>query len=108
MFRVVELILDNGRCPYRDWFNSLDRQVQLRVDSRISRFIDGNFGDYKSLNEGLFEARLFFGSGYRLYFGKFEDNVILLLCGGDKSSQNRDIKKAREWLTRFMEEKKCL
>ena len=108
MFQVVELILDNGQCPYRDWFNSLDRQMQLRVDARISRFVDGNFGDYKSLKQGLFEARLFFGSGYRLYFGKFEGNVILLLCGGDKSSQHRDIKKAREWLTRFMEERKCL
>ena len=108
MFQVTELILDNGLCPYRDWFNSLDRQVQLRVDSRISRFVNGNFGDHKNLKGGLFEARLFFGSGYRLYFGKLEDNIILLLCGGDKSSQHRDIKKAREWLSKFMEEDKCL
>ena len=105
LFCIKELILDNGRCPYKEWFDSLDRQVQLRVDSRLSRFEDGNFGDYRSLKDNLFEARLFFGSGYRFYFGKIDHNTILLLCGGDKSSQKKDIKKARKFLSKFLEEK---
>ncbi len=70
LFRIQELLLENGQCPYREWFDSLDRQLQLRVDSRVSRFKNGNFGDHKNLKEGLFEARLFFGSGYRLLFWK--------------------------------------
>ena len=59
LFCIKELILDNGRCPYKEWFDSLDRQVQLRVDSRLSRFEDGNFGDYRSLKDNLLRRAYF-------------------------------------------------
>ena len=104
LFYIRELILDNGRCPYEEWFNSLDRQMQIRVDSRLSRFESGNFGDHRNLKNDLFEARLFFGPGYRFYFGKM-NNEIILLCGVDKSSQNKDIKRAKALLNQFLEEK---
>jgi len=55
----------------------------------------GNFGDYKSIGEGLYELRLHFGSGYRVYYGKIGDEIILLLAGGDKNTQKQDIQKAR-------------
>ena len=105
LFYIKELVLESGRCPYKEWFDSLDRQIQIRVDSRLTRFEHGNFGDYRNLKDNLFEARLFFGPGYRFYFGKIDDRTILLLGGGDKSSQNKDIKKARELLNKFLEDK---
>ena len=104
LFCVKELVLDNGRCPYKEWFDHLDYQVQIRIDSRLSRFKGGNFGDHRQLKNDLFEARLFFGPCYRFYFGKV-DNEIILLCGGDKSSQSKDVKKAKELLSKFLEEK---
>lgn len=96
--------LDNDQCPHQEWFDSLDRKTQARVDARVSRFENGNFGDHKHLGGGLFEARLFFGPGYRIYFGKIRGKIILLLCGGDKSSQTKDIKKASELLKQYMED----
>jgi len=61
----------------------------------------GNFGDYKSLSGGLYELRLTLGSGYKVYFGREDDDIVLLLCGGDKSSQARDIELARHYLNDY-------
>lgn len=69
---------------------------ERRIRKRILRIEDGNLGDYKSLGDGVFELRFFFGAGYRVYFGIIGETVVLLLCGGDKSTQNKDIKKAKE------------
>lgn len=80
---------------------SLDVKFQARIDARISRFEKGNFGDSKSLGGGVFEARFFFGSGYRLYFAKVQNKVVLLLTGGDKSSQTKDIDRAKSFLEDF-------
>ena len=103
-FSVRELILEDKKCPYQDWFSILDRKIQLRVDARVVRFEKGNLGDHRHLGDGLFEARLFFGPGYRIYFGKINNHIILLLCGGDKSSQDKDIEKARKLLKNFLED----
>ena len=66
-----------------------------KLTKRLDRIKETrNFGDYKSLQEDVFELRFHFGSGYRIYFGRDGEKIIILLCGGDKSSQNRDIKKA--------------
>ena len=67
------------------------------------RFSTGNLGDHKSLGGGVWEARVMFGPGYRLYFGLDGPRVILLLVGGDKSSQSRDIRKAREFWKAYRE-----
>ena len=58
---------------------------------------EGLYGDCQSVREGILELRMFFGSGYRVYFGEDEDNIVILLCGGDKDSQNQDIKNAKEY-----------
>lgn len=82
---------------YNAWFSSLrDRQAQLRIVARLKRIEHGNLGDSKALGGGISEMRLDFGPGYRLYFTKRGVEVIVLLVGGDKSSQSRDIAKARE------------
>ena len=69
---------------------------RARIQARILRFEMGNLGDHKSVGKGVWEARVMFGPGYRIYFGKEGLSVILLLLGGDKSSQARDIRKARQ------------
>jgi putative addiction module killer protein len=82
---------------YAAWFRSLrDRAAQGRIDLRLLRLKNGNFGDAKSLGSGLHELRLNFGPGYRVYFTQRGELIILLLCGGDKGSQQRDIARARQ------------
>ena len=73
-----------------------DKSGKARILSRIYRFEQGNMGDVKTISPNLFEARLFFGPGYRLYYTIREDIIVLLLCGGDKASQSKDIERARQ------------
>ena len=81
------------------WLTRLkDKSAVTRILARIYRFEQGNMGDVKTISANLFEARLFFGPGYRLYYTIREDVIVLLLCGGDKSSQDKDIEKAKQIL----------
>jgi putative addiction module killer protein len=66
----------------------------------------GNYGDYKSVGEGVYELRFFFGKGYRVYFGEDGDTIVVLLQGGDKSSQSKDITKARAYWKDYQAAKK--
>ena len=100
---VREYLTPDGRSPYRTWLDGLDRSARARVQARVLRFESGNFGDHKSLGAGLWEARLFFGPGYRVYFGRHGPAVVLLIAGGDKGSQARDILRARRSLADFLE-----
>jgi len=87
-----------GKCPYRKWLDGLDKKIRARVQARVFRFEMGNLGDSKHLEAGVFEARFTIGPGYRLYFGLEEKTVVVLLTGGDKSTQKADIEKAiRFW-----------
>jgi len=78
--------------------------VQARIQARVLRFELGNLGDHKSGGGGVWEARLDFGPGYRLYFGQDGAVVILLLCGGDKSTQKKDIRQAKAYWERYLKE----
>lgn len=96
----------DGRSPYEDWVSSLtDVRTKEMVYQRISRLRSGNFGDTKSVGEGVWELRIHYGPGFRVYFGKVGRTLVILLCGGDKSSQARDIWLARK-LWRLCREKK--
>jgi len=75
-----------------------DKTVLHRFDVRFNRFSNGNFGDFKQIDNNLSELRFFFGSGYRVYFTVRNNKIILLLCGGDKSTQNKDIATAKKLL----------
>lgn len=95
---VNEYTTRTGANPYRKWLDGLrDIKVKARIQARLLRLELGNFGDCKSVGDGVFELRLHFGSGYRVYFGKDGNSVVLLLLGGDKSSQPNDIKTAQEY-----------
>ncbi len=88
----------NSHEPYRNWIDNLkDKKNQQRIRARIRRLAEGLYGDCDSVGEGVLELRMFFGSGYRVYFGEDVGNIVVLLCGGDKDSQNRDIKSAKEY-----------
>lgn len=81
---------------FSDWLHGLrDRTAAGLVTKRVIRMGAGNLGDVKNLGDGLSEARIFYGPGYRLYFTLRDGVVIILLCGGDKTSQDRDIERAR-------------
>ncbi|NOQ46083.1 MAG: type II toxin-antitoxin system RelE/ParE family toxin [Desulfobulbaceae bacterium] len=84
---------------YDKWFAKLkDSLIKIRVLARLSRVENGNFGDFKPLSPSLFELRFFFGSGFRIYYTIKNDSVVILLVGGDKSTQEKDIAKATELL----------
>ena len=86
----------NGREPFTEWLKSLrDQRIRKRIQTQIHRIESGNLGDHKPVGDGVFELRLHFGTGYRIYFGEVDNTIILLLCGGDKSSQDRDIVRAK-------------
>ena len=81
---------------YQRWYSRLrDVQAQARIDARIRRVSLGNFGDVKSVGDGVSELRVSYGPGYRVYFARRGERVIVLLCGGDKGSQRRDIAQAK-------------
>ncbi len=90
----------DGHKPFEDWLNNLkDPMSRARIRTRLDRVVTGNFGDSKSVGEGVFELRFTFGSAFRVYYGLEGEEVVILLTGGDKSSQERDIAKAKQyWL----------
>ena len=94
----------NGREPFTEWYDSLrDPKTQNRIDRRLERVEIGNLGEYKSVGDGVFELILDFGPGYRIYFGAVDRTIVLLLCGGGKRSQNRDIERAKNYWLQYKE-----
>ena len=95
----------NGREPFNEWLISIrDTETQARIRARLERLEDGNLGDCQSVGEGVFELRIHSGAGYRIYFGQRGNTIILLLCGGDKSSQRRDIEQAKTYWLKYKRE----
>ena len=94
----------NGREPFTEWFESVqNRETQDRIQKRLDRLALGNFGDCRTVSGGVFELRVHFGAGYRVYFGEVDNTIVLLLCGGDKSSQTRDIERAKNYWREYKE-----
>jgi putative addiction module killer protein len=96
---MIEVIQSS---TFRRWVRRLrDRRAIARINARVRNVSIGNMGDTTSVGDGIFEMRIHYGPGYRLYFLREGRNVIVLLCGGDKDSQSRDIERARrlarEW-----------
>ena len=103
--REVEIYRSrNGQEPFTEWLNTIrDQKTQRRIRTRLAALKLGNFGDYKSVGDGVFELRFRFGVGYRVYFGEVDNTIVLLLCGGDKSSQRRDIGYAKAYWLEYKE-----
>lgn len=97
MKEIRHFKLKNGKYPVKDWINSLDLSIQVRIYSRLARVQEDNYGDCKKLSE-ISELRFNFGSGYRIYFAEVNNIIILLLNAGDKKTQKKDIEKAKEYL----------
>jgi len=90
---------EDGTAPFREWLEDLrDITGRAKIRVRIDRARLGNLGDHKQLADGVWELRLDFGPGYRVYFAKEENRLILLLIGGDKNTQKRDIAQATDYL----------
>ena len=99
---IRKLALANGAVPFDQWFDSLrDMKSQAAVDSRLARVRAGNLGDHKPVGEGVFELRIHIGGGLRIYFAMQGAQIIVLLGGGDKSTQKRDIGRAQELWRRY-------
>jgi len=87
---------ERGREPFNDWLNGLRNPItRRRILTRLRRVELGNYGDYKPLKDGVYELRFTFASGYRVYFGEDGHRIVVLLHGGDKHTQSKDIKKAK-------------
>ncbi|MGB5596396.1 MAG: type II toxin-antitoxin system RelE/ParE family toxin [Crocosphaera sp.] len=97
--REIQLYVSSkGDIPFNQWYNSLkDSKVQYKIDARLERVALGNLGDHRSVGDGVSELKIDYGSGYRIYFGQKGNKLILLLCGGDKKTQQKDIIKAKEY-----------
>jgi putative addiction module killer protein len=96
MVRVLEYLDPQGRSPYAKWFNGLNGEAAAKVASAVYRVASGNFSNVKSVGAGVFEKKLDFGPGYRIYFGKDGDAVVILLGGSSKQRQQDAIEAAKE------------
>jgi putative addiction module killer protein len=102
---IKKLILQNGVVPFDQWFDSLgDLKMQVAVDSRLARLRAGNLGDHKSVGGGVFELRIHLGPGLRVYFAQQGRQIVILLGGGDKRTQARDISRAQKLWKQFNED----
>jgi putative addiction module killer protein len=95
MIEIVQYETENGQCPFSDWFDNLDTQTALKIRTILARIETGNLGDVKSVGGGVSERRIDHGPGYRLYFGMDRQTLIILLLGGTKQRQSKDIADAK-------------
>jgi putative addiction module killer protein len=96
---LVSYVDSSGVCPFEDWLLSLrDIKDRAVIRTRLARVRLGNFGNCEPVGSGVMELKVYFGPGYRVYFANENQQLVVLLCGGDKSSQNRDIEKAKSFL----------
>ena len=84
----------DGRSPFEDWFGSVDPVARAKVTVAIARLGQGNLSNVKGVGEGVLEYRINFGPGYRVYFGRDGETLVILLSGGTKKGQHRDIRAA--------------
>ena len=103
-FTVEIYVARNGRQPFTEWFGALrDIRTQARIEARLRRLSLGLLGDHRPIGGGVIEMRVDFGPGFRIYFTRVATDSLLLLCGGDKSTQQRDIERAIAYLADYKE-----
>jgi putative addiction module killer protein len=97
--------LASGKAPFEEWKDGLkDKTAQQKIDARIARVRAGNFGDHRTVGQGVFELRINYVPGYRVYCGIDGLALVILLCGGDKSTQKADIKTAHGYWSDYRSE----
>ena len=96
--KVEFYVTASSKVPFMEWLESLkDIKARAQIKKRLRRAEFGNLGEYNSVGQGVFEMKIHFGPGYRVYFGMEGQQLIILLCGGDKGTQSRDIETAHEY-----------
>lgn len=99
---IVAFRAKDGRVPFEDWLDELDdKRAVARMLARLARVRQGGLGDCRPVGEGVCELRVDYGPGYRIYFGQKGQTLVVLLCGGDKRSQDRDIRLAKQYWHEF-------
>jgi putative addiction module killer protein len=98
---LLLFINSNGRKPFSEWLSTLSVEDYLIIRNRLDRVEKGNFGDVKSLGDGVYELRFHQRGGFRIYYGLDGRKVVLLLLGGDKSTQSKDIKLAKRYWSEY-------
>jgi len=106
MAKVTQYETEDGKVPFQRWFSSLATRAALKVRTAVAQMEAGNFGDHKSVGGGVWERRINFGKGYRVYFAKDGDELVILFCGGTKARQQSDIDKAKEYWSEYKKRKK--
>ena len=106
MVEIKEYLDNQGLSPYAKWFNRLNAVAAAKVSTALYRMESGNFSNVKGVGSGVFEYRIDFGPGYRIYFGKDGDTVVILLAGGTKKQQATDIKAAQSFWKDYKRRKK--
>lgn len=106
LWDVFEYTAVSGKTPFSNWLSKLkDKKGKQIIFLRLRRLYLGNFGDCQPIDGGVFELRIHYGPGYRLYFGRHQNQIILILCGGDKASQRNDIARAEYFWSDFKRRK---
>ena len=95
----------DGHSPFADWFEALDRQAAAKVTIAVERLRLGNFSNVKSVGAGVQEFRIDWGPGYRLYLGREGEKLVILLTGGTKHRQDKDVERAKELWTEYKRRK---
>lgn len=104
MKQIVYYTTKKNKCPFKDWLLNLDNVVRHRIEQRLYRVANGNYGDCKKLqNSELQELRLLTNKGYRIYFKDIENTIVLIVAGSDKSNQDRIILQANKYFNDFKE-----
>jgi putative addiction module killer protein len=104
---VIHYITETGADPYQSWVDNIrDAKAKVMILRRVDRAADGNYGDCKPCREGVSELRIDQGPGYRVYFFLHGSQLVVLLCGGDKRTQDADIKKAVAFKSDFLKRMK--
>jgi putative addiction module killer protein len=106
MIELRGYIDDNGNKPFAKWFADLDHNAAARVTTALTRIELGNFSNVKGVGAGVFECKIDFGPGYRIYFGKDGDRLVILVGGGSKKRQSKDIAAAQERWADYKRRKK--
>ena len=105
LIKIIIYSTSTGKEPYSDWEDGLDIATQTIIKNRLDRVTLGNFGNAKMIKggEGIWELSIDYGPGYRIYFGKKSTTIVILLTGGNKRDQKRDIAKAKQYWLEYKE-----
>lgn len=106
IWEIQKYLTEKGVCPFEEWFETLDSTTQARIDVRLDLLYFGNFGDHKSVGGGFYELRFLFGIGYRIYYRVTGKQIVVLFTGGNKNSQDKDIRLAERLWTSYQQETK--